>query len=135
MPARGAERSCSAGAPVTSCGTGKDRVLEKIEVAQVATDPRSTRRAVGKVLYLLLFTAIAFTVPALPATHSVRWIVVPAVFGLQVLMLLACRISRAELVRPVWRLRWLFAFLIACYALLPPERPSDGDVLMTWRVP
>ena len=47
--------------------------------------------------------------------------------------MLACRISLGEIVRPAWRLKWLFLFLIGCYVLLPAESP--GDVILPWRVP
>src|SRR5262249_9085727 len=40
-----------------------------------------------------------------------------------------------ETVRPVWRLKWLFLFLIGCYVLLPAESPGAGDLVMSWRVP
>ena len=88
-----------------------------------------------KVLYLLAVTATAFTIPAFAATRSARWLVIPALLVLQIVILLACRIRIAEILRPVWRLKWLFLFLIGCYLLLPPESPSAGDVVLSWRAP
>src|SRR5436309_11571858 len=74
-------------------------------------------------------------VPAFAATRSARWLVVPALLALQVVILLACRIRITEVVRPVWRLKWLFLFLIGCYVLLPAENPGAGDLVLPWRVP
>jgi hypothetical protein len=37
--------------------------------------------------------------------------------------------------RPVWRLKWLFLFLVGCYVLLPPEHPGAADVILDWRIP
>ncbi len=91
--------------------------------------------SVLKVLYLLAVTASTFMVPAFTATRSARWLVIPALLALQVVILLACRIQITETVRPVWRLKWLFLFLIGCYVLLPAESPSTGDLIMHWRVP
>ncbi|HMF13587.1 MAG TPA: hypothetical protein VKE94_14810 [Gemmataceae bacterium] len=88
-----------------------------------------------KVVYLLAVAAAAFMVPAFAATRPARWLVVPALLALQVVILLACRIRLAEVVRPVWRLKWLFLFLIGCYVLLPAESPGAGDLVLPWRVP
>jgi hypothetical protein len=91
--------------------------------------------SVLKVLYLLAVTATAFMVPAFAATRSARWWVVPALLALQVVILLGCRIRITEVVRPVWRLKWLFLFLIGCYVLLPAESPGAADLVLRWRVP
>src|SRR5215510_2365415 len=99
------------------------------------TNPASAKIAALKVVYLLAVTAVAFMVPALAATRPARWFVVPALLALQVIILLACRIGVSDVVRPVWRLKWLFLFLIGCYVLLPPEYPGAGDTILHWRVP
>ena len=93
----------------------------------------STTFQVLKVLYLLAVTAIAFMVPAFSTTRPARWLIIPALLALQVVILLACRIPIAEILRPAWRLKWLFLFLIGCYVLLPAESP--GDVILPWRIP
>jgi hypothetical protein len=94
-----------------------------------------TKVASLKVLYLLAVTAVAFMAPALAATRPARWFVVPALLALQVGALLACRISLNDVVRPVWRLKWLFLFLVGCYVLLPPEHPDAVDIVLGWRIP
>jgi hypothetical protein len=95
----------------------------------------STTFSVLKVVYLLAVTAVAFVVPASAAMWPSRWFVVPALLALQVVILLACRFPVSEIVRPAWRLKWLFLFLIGCYVLLPPESPGAGDLVLSWRVP
>lgn len=99
------------------------------------THPTSVKVAVLKVIYLLAVTALAFMVPAIAATRPARWFVVPALLVLQVIILLACRIGLNDIIRPLWRLKWLFLFLIGCYFLLPPEHPEAGDTILYWRVP
>jgi len=99
------------------------------------THSTSANVAVLKVVYLFAVTAIAFIVPAVPATRPGRWFVVPALLAIQVIILLACRIGVSDVVRPVWRLKWLFLFLIGCYVLLPPEQPGAGGTILHWRVP
>jgi hypothetical protein len=123
-----------------NCGTAiladKTREsAEKITRRRVPDHNRSATFQVLKVLYLLAVTAAAFMVPAFAATRPARWLVVPALLALQVVILLACRIRIAEVVRPVWRLKWLFLFLIGCYVLLPAESPGAGDLVLPWRVP
>jgi hypothetical protein len=88
-----------------------------------------------KVLYLLMVTAVAFMVPAFAITQPAQWFVIPGLLALQVIILLACRFPRGEIARPVWRLKWLFLFLIGCYVLLPAESPGAGDLVLSWRVP
>jgi hypothetical protein len=90
-----------------------------------------TRISVLKVFYLLAVAAIAFVVPAFVSTRPLQWIIIPTLLAIQVLMLLACRIVAFEIARPVWRLKWLFVFLLAAYAFLPTETKSD--TLLTWR--
>lgn len=94
-----------------------------------------TTFSVLKVLYLLAVTAAAFMVPAFAITQPAQWFVIPALLALQVVILLACRFPSSEIARPVWRLKWLFLFLIGCYVLLPPESPGAGDLVLPWRVP
>src|SRR5258707_751707 len=81
-----------------------------------------------------LVIAVTFMLPALSATRPLRWYLVPALLAFQALTLLICRIPIGQIVRPVWRLKWLFLFLIGCYTLLPPENPA-GDLVLHWRVP
>jgi len=88
-----------------------------------------------KVVYLLAVTAVAFVVPAFATMRLARWFVIPALLALQLVILLACRFHITEIVRPVWRLKWLFLFLIGCYVLLPAESPGAGDLVLGWRVP
>jgi hypothetical protein len=95
----------------------------------------STTFSVLKVVYLLAVTVVAFMVPAFATTRPARWFVVPALLALQVVILLACRFPFTEIVRPAWRLKWLFLFLIGCYVLLPAESPGAGDLVLRWRVP
>jgi hypothetical protein len=95
----------------------------------------STTFPVLKVLYLLAVTAVAFMVPAFAATQPFRWLIIPALLALQIVILLGWRIPIAEILRPAWRLKWLFLFLIGCYVLLPAESPGAGDVILPWRVP
>jgi hypothetical protein len=99
------------------------------------TNPPTAKIAVLKVVYLLTVTAVAFMVPAVAATRPARWFVVPALLALQIIILLACRIGVNDLLRPVWRLKWLFLFLVGCYVLLPAEYPGAGDTILRWRVP
>lgn len=89
--------------------------------------------AVLKVLYLLAVTAVAFAVPTFSWTQSARWFVVPALMMIQIIALLICRIKPAQIANPIWRLKWLFLFLIIAYALLPAEAPSDARV--AWTLP
>jgi hypothetical protein len=91
-----------------------------------------TRISVLKVFYLLAVAAITFVVPAFASTRPLQWIIIPALLAIQVLILVACRIVAFEIARPVWRLKWLFVFLLAAYAFLPAETKSD--TLLTWRL-
>ncbi|MFB9263723.1 energy-coupling factor transporter transmembrane component T [Bradyrhizobium erythrophlei] len=93
-----------------------------------------TSTAVLKVLFLLAVTMVAFAVPALSLTEPARWFVIPGLAGIQVVILLACRVG-LRVVHLALRLKWLFVFLIGMYALLPPENPSANDMLMDWHVP
>ena len=104
-------------------------------MAETHHDSGRTKIATLKVLYLLAVTAVTFIIPAFPETRPVRWLVVPALLAFQALILLACRISVREILRPAWRLKWLFLFLIGCYALLPPESSGSPNWLLDWRIP
>jgi hypothetical protein len=95
---------------------------------------RSSRAAVLKVIYLLVVTAVTFMLPALSVTRQFRWSIVPALLALQVLVLLTYRVPASLIMRPAWRLKWLFLFLIGCYTLLPAENPAE-DLVLHWRVP
>lgn len=98
-------------------------------------DSRRTKIPTLKVSYLLAVTAVTFMVPAFTDTRPARWYVVPALLAFQALTLLACRIRAREIVRPAWRLKWLFVFLIGAYALLPPESSSAHDAVLGWYIP
>ena len=100
---------------------------------EIRHESRRNRIAVLKVLYLLAVTAVAFTVPAFSGTQAAQWFVVPALMTIQIIALLICRIKPGEIAYPIWRLKWLFFFLIAAYALLPAEEPSDARV--AWPLP
>src|SRR5262249_24777041 len=55
--------------------------------------------------------------------------------GIQVVILLACRVGLRDVARLAARLKWLFAFLIGMNTLLPPENPSANDALIDWHLP
>src|SRR5204863_8353603 len=55
--------------------------------------------------------------------------------ALQIVILLAWRFPITGIVRPAWRLKWLFLFLLGCYILLPEENPGAGELILSWRVP
>jgi hypothetical protein len=99
------------------------------------THPIAANAPVLKVVYLLAVTAGVFVVPAAAPTKPVSWFVVPALLGLQIIVLLACRIRVSDALRPIWRLKWLFLFLIGVYFLLPPEHRETADIIVYWRVP
>lgn len=96
-------------------------------------DGHRTSTAVLKVLYLLSVTIVVFVVPALSLTRFLQWVVIAGLLAIQVIALLFCRIGVRGIVRPPWRLKWLFVFLIAAYAFLPAENVSD--VRLTWPLP
>ena len=93
------------------------------------------RVAVLKVVYLLAVTAAVFAVPAAKTTRPLQWYVVPGLLTVQVLMLLSGGAGLRELLRAVWRLKWLFVFLLLCYALLPSEGHASDEVVYRWRLP
>ena len=104
-------------------------------VVQTHNDRRLPRFAVLKVLYLLAVTAAAFAVTAVEAARPARWYVVSGLVGFQVLALFVCGVTLSEIFHAVGRLKWLFAFLILCYTLLPAEGPASGDLAQDWRLP
>lgn len=97
---------------------------------------RWSRRHIAllKVCYLLAVTAVVFALPATPAPALAHWLVIAGLLAAQAVVLIACRVEAFEIVRPVWKLKWLFVLLLAFYALLPPEQPCC-DVLIGWPVP
>jgi hypothetical protein len=107
----------------------------KIKVTEIHREARRNKIAFTKVCYLLAVTAITFMVPAFGETRPAGWFIVPALLVLQILILLACRIRAPAVVRPVWRLKWLFLLLIGAYALLPAEGPSSLDTFLAWHIP
>jgi hypothetical protein len=86
-----------------------------------------------KVLYLLAITAVIFAVPAV-ISGSAQWFTIIGLLALQIVILLACRIAPRDIVRPVLRLKWLFVFVIAAYALLPGEDGSSGGPTLAWHI-
>jgi hypothetical protein len=109
-----------------------DNGEERITAGRVR-DREPARHSVLKVFYLLAVTAVGFVVPALALTRPARWFVIPALLALQIVILLACHFPIAQIVRPIWRLKWFFLFLVGCYVLLPAE--STGDLVLRWRIP
>jgi hypothetical protein len=89
-----------------------------------------TRTAVLKVLYLLAVTAAVFVGPAVEVMQSARWWVVGGLLALQAVVLIRCGVERREVLRPLGRLKWLFAVLLICYAFLPGD---DERVAADWR--
>ncbi len=94
------------------------------------SERRSFPRA--KVLYLLLVSLAVFAVPAWAPARALRWYVVPALLALQVVVLLIARVSPRDILRAALRLRWLYAFLIACYVFLP-NGTADADDVRWWQ--
>jgi hypothetical protein len=94
-----------------------------------------SKTAVLKVSYLLAVTVVTFAVPALSLTQPARWFVIPALVGIQAIILLACRVDLRDIAWLALRLKWLFVFLMGMYALLPSENPSANDVLVDWHLP
>src|SRR6266699_4917999 len=118
-----------------SSPTKRENRAEKITRRRVPDHNGITTFSVLKVAYLLTVTAAAFMVPAVATMWLARWFVIPALLALQVVILLTCRFPITEIARPVWRLKWLFLFLIGCYVLLPAESPGAGDLVLPWRLP
>ena len=90
-------------------------------------------RAFLKVCYLLVVTALVFALPATGAPALTQWLVIAGLLALQAVVLLLCRVELRAIVRPVWKLKWLFALLIVFYALLPPET-ACCDTRIGWPI-
>jgi hypothetical protein len=90
--------------------------------------------ATVKVVYLLAVTAAVFAAPVFVASRG-GWLIILGLLALQFVILLTCRVGLNDIVRPVWRLKWLFVFLIAAYSLLPGEDGSSGGAALAWRIP
>lgn len=93
-----------------------------------------SRLAVFKIFYLVAVTAAVFTLPATSIPMIAQRFVLSAMLTAQAVILLACRVPGSDILRPVWRLKWLLLFLIMMYGLLPPERPCC-DALFAWPIP
>ena len=91
-------------------------------------------RALRKVCYLLAVTALVFALPATGAPALAQSLVIAGLLALQAIILLVCRVELRAIVRPAWKLKWLFALLIVVYGLLPPETPCC-DTRIGWPVP
>lgn len=91
--------------------------------------------AVLKVVYLLAVAASVFALPSAAFSRPWRWHIVLGLATLQVLILLVCRIGPAAILRATTRLKWFFAFLFLCYALLPGEYGAADQELRDWRLP
>ncbi len=95
---------------------------------------RTVKIATLKVVYLLAVTAAVFVAPVFVASQGL-WLIVLGLLALQFVILLACRVGLNDIVRPVWRLKWLFMFLITAYSLLPSEDGSSGGAALVWQIP
>jgi SAM-dependent methyltransferase len=113
----------------------KTSLFPGLLMVEAANDYSPSRLAVLKVIYLLAVTAAAFAVPAVETTRPLEWYVVPGLLGAQVLTLLMCGVARSEILRAVWRLKWLLVFLLACYTFLPAEEHAAADRIYPWRPP
>ncbi len=108
----------------------------KFAMAQAPNSRKRSWFAVLKVLYLLGVTGAVFAVPAIEATQPLRWHVVSGLLAAQIVLLLIWGVGLAEISRAVWRLKWLFVFLILCYSLLPAEGRASGEaVFLPWQIP
>jgi hypothetical protein len=106
---------------------------ESIAVAK-SDDHFTDTIAIAKVVYLLAVTAAVFAAPVfVPSGRG--WLVILGLLALQFVILLTCRVNFSDIARPVWRLKWLFIFLIAAYSLLPGEDGSSGSAALSWRIP
>ena len=97
-------------------------------------DHGTAKTATLKVVYLLAVTAAVFAAPVFVAGEG-RWLIILGLLALQFVTLLTARVGLEDIVRPVWRLKWLFILLIAAYGLLPGEDGSSGGAALAWRIP
>jgi hypothetical protein len=95
----------------------------------------SRRTAVLKVCYLVAVTTAVFAVPAIPITRLFAWPIVAALVTMQAIALGVLRVGLHHVAGPIWRLKWLFVFLLAMYALLPPDEPSVPDRTFAGHIP
>ena len=93
--------------------------------------PSSTHPRLA-VVYLVAVTIAAFAIPAWGVTAPWRWYCLPSLVGLQIVLLLGFGASARDIVRAALRLRWLFVFLLATYALLPSDTGAS-DTIVNWR--
>ena len=99
------------------------------------TQEKNAKIAVLKVFYLLAVTVVVFATPALSLTRPVRWFMIPTLLGIQLITLLVCGVGLRDTLRSASKLKWLFAFLLGMYALIPFGPPSENDVLLDLQVP
>jgi len=88
-----------------------------------------------KVCYLLAVTTALFAVPAMPLTRPFAWSIVSVLFTIQAIVLAASRLGMNHVTGPIWRLKFLFIFLLAMYALLPPDEPSTPEMVLAGHIP
>ena len=93
----------------------------------------ASAKAVLKVLYLLAVTTIVFALPSVKFFRPWRWQIVAGIAAVQIVTLVICRVSAAEILRATTRLKWFFAFLLVCYGLLPGN--YGAPPIHVWRVP
>jgi len=110
-----------------------ETVRDSIAVAK-SDDHGTTTIATVKVVYLLAVTAAVFAAPVFVASRG-GWLIILGLLALQLVILLTCRVGLSDIVRPVWRLKWLFIFLIAAYGLLPGEDGSSAGTALAWHIP
>lgn len=101
--------------------------------AFLALSSRST--AVLKVCYLVAVVTAVFAIPAVPLARSFAWQFVSALFALQVITLVVSRVGIGSAWRLLWRLKLLYVFLLAMYALLPPDELSPPAKVSMLHVP
>jgi hypothetical protein len=94
-----------------------------------------SRTAVLKVVYLLAVATSVFALPQAAFSRPWRWHIVLGLVALQVLTLLVYRIGPAAILRTTTRLKWFFAFLFLCYALLPGDYGAADQEPHEWRLP
>lgn len=109
--------------------------MDNLTPDRVISASSSRRTAVLKVCYLLAVTTTVLAVSAVPLTRPFGWPIVAALLVTQVIVLAASRVGLAHVTRPVWRLKWFFVFMLAMYALLPPEEPSAAERTLTGHIP
>jgi hypothetical protein len=104
------------------------------QLTEMHRGTRRTKIASLKVLYLLAVTAAVFATPVFVASRG-EWLIILGLLAFQFVILLTGRVGLHDIVRPIWRLKWLFVFLIAAYGLLPGEEGSSGGAALAWHIP